>query len=373
MKIVSVMTSAAHGGAEYAAVDMLDALHERGHETLLLTNQIELVDGRGVRARKVELGPKLSRSSYRQLGLRWPGLALRLRAELQREYPYDVLIVHYKKEQLLSALMPGHLRAQLVWAEWGPVPQEMRHGVARLAYVSAARRAPQVLAVSAGTRDSVCSLGVPAERVQVVPNAVRVEQSHFNPAGRERVRAANLIPSDALVVGCVARLHPKKRNDVAVDAVVQLARPDVHLIIAGEGAAEAELRRRAGPLGERAHFLPNPGNEIADVLSAFDVAVFCPSPSEGAPLAVIHSMLASRPCIATAREGAGGLILPGMGTILSPENSPGALAEVLRGYLADPSRREREGELARRFAEQTYSAPVVAAQIERLLLPRRAC
>ncbi len=63
MKIVSVMTSDAHGGAEYAAVDMLDALHERGHETVLLTNLPELVDGRGVRARRIDLGRKLSNSS----------------------------------------------------------------------------------------------------------------------------------------------------------------------------------------------------------------------------------------------------------------------------------------------------------------------
>ncbi len=372
MKIVSVMTSDAHGGAEYAAVDMLDALHERGHETVLLTNLPELVDGRGVRARRIDLGRKLSNSSYRRLGLRWPQLALRLRAELEHERPYDVLLVHYKKEQLLSALLPAQLRAQLVWAEWGPVPKQMRRGLARVLYVMAARRATHVLAVSAGTRDSICEVGVPAARVQVVPNAVRVEQSRFSAQGRVRVRSAHQIPADALVIGCVARLHPKKRNDVAVDAVVRLGWPNVHLIIAGEGEAEADLRRRAHPLGERAHFLPNPGNDIANVLSACDVAVFCPSPTEGAPLAVIHSMLASRPCIAAAREGAGGLIVPGTGTIVSPENDPAALAAALRDYLEDPARREREGAQGRELAERTYGAATVAVQIERLLLLRDA-
>lgn len=367
MKIVSVMTSAAQGGAEYAAVDMLDALSARGHDTVLLTDQPGLVDGRDVRSRRVELGPKLSLSTYRALGRRWPQLQRRLRAELERESPYDVLIMHYKKEQLLAATLPRRLRAQLVWAEWGPVPSQMSHGAGRIAYAAASRRASLVLAVSAGTRDSICAAGVAPARVHVVPNAIRVDEDHFSAPGRERVRSEHGIPADALVIGCVSRLHPHKRNDVAVDAVIALERPDVHLIIAGDGECQEDLRRRARPLGDRAHFLPTPGRDIANVFSAFDVSVICPSHVEGRPLAVIHSMLAARPCVATASAGVIGLIAPGTGTVVSPGNDPAALAAVLRTYLDDPFRRETEGAQGRRVAEQVYAAPIVAAQIETLL------
>jgi glycosyltransferase involved in cell wall biosynthesis len=367
MKIVSVMTSDAHGGAEFAAVDMLAALSDRGHETVLLTNQPDVVTGRGVWARAIELGPKLSRASFRGLSLRWPALALRLRHELEREWPYDVLVVHYKKEQLLAATLPERLRAHLIWAEWGPVPKELRHGTARLAYLAAARRARLVMAVSAGTRDSICAVGVSADRVHLVPNALRVDESRFSEAGRARVRTEHRIPLEALVIGCISRFHHKKRNDVAVDAVVRLGRADVHLIMAGEGEAESDLRSRARTLGDRAHFLPTPGTDIANVCSAFDISLFCPSPTEGAPLAVIHAMLASRPCLATAPEGVEGLIVPGAGTIVSPENDPRALADALRGYLDDGARRQREGATARRIAEDRFAAPAVAARIEALL------
>ncbi len=197
------------------------------------------------------------------------------------------------------------------------------------------------------------------------------QESRFSESGRERVRAAHGIPLDAPVVGCISRLHPKKRNDVVVDGVVRLGRDDVHLVIAGEGETEAELRRRAEPLGERAHFLPTPGSEITNVFSAFDVAVFCPSPTEGAPLAVIYSMLASRACVATAAEGVAGLIQPGTGTIVSPENDPDALAAVLLEYLDDEPRRAREGAAARELAEGAFAAPVVAELAERLLIGRR--
>ena len=366
------MTSEARGGAEYAAVDMLEALGGRGHDTVLLTDQPSLVDGRRVLARRIDLGPKLSRSSYRTLGLHWPQLTLRLRSALEREWPYDVLFVHFKKEQLLASLLPARLRAELAWAEWGPVPLEMRHGPGRLAYVAASRRAPLVLAVSERTRDSICAAGVSAARVHIVPIAIEIDHYRFSEQGRARIRGEHGIPLGAPVIGCVSRLHHKKRNDVLVDAVVALARSDVHLIIAGEGEAEWDLRDRARALGDRAHFLPTPGNDIAGVCSAFDVAVFCPSPAEGAPLAVIHSMLASRPCVATAAEGVVGLISPGAGAIVSPENDAAALADELRGYLDDPARREQEGSAARRIAERLYAAPAVAAQIESLLVTAAA-
>lgn len=367
MKIVSVMTSDAAGGGEFAAVNMLDALTKRGHETVLLTNQAEVAAGRDIGVRAIDLGRKLSSASYRRLALRSPMLLSHLRRELEREWPYDVLVVHFKKEQLLASILPRRLRAKLLWAEWGPVPRQMLHGPGRWAYLAAARRADLILAVSAGTRDSVCSLGVPAGQVHVVPNALPVPESYFSETGRWRVRHQHGIPVDGLVVGCVSRFHPKKRNDVAIDAVVRLGRDDVHLVMAGDGEAQHDLRRRARPLGERAHFLPTPGREIADVCSSFDVSVFCPSPTEGAPLAVIHSMLASRPCLATADEGVAGLIVPGAGAISSPEHDPAAVAALLRDYLDDPARRASEGAAARAIADRLFAAPTVAAQIEALI------
>jgi glycosyltransferase involved in cell wall biosynthesis len=367
MKVVSVMTSDGAGGGEFAAVNMLEALSHRGHETVLLTNQAEVADGRNVEVRSIDLGRKLSRDSFRALAAQTPSLLTRLRRELEREWPYDALVVHFKKEQLLASLLPQRLRASLVWAEWGPVPRQMLNGPGRWAYLAAARRADLILAVSAGTRDSVCAVGVPGPQVHVIPNALPVPESYFSQAGRIRVRQEHGIPPDSLVVGCVSRFHAKKRNDVAVDAVVGLDRDDVHLIMAGEGEAEADLRRRARPLGDRAHFLPTPSRDIANVCSSFDVSVFCPSPTEGAPLAVIHSMLASRPCLATADEGVAGLIVPGAGAICSPEHDPSALAQLLRAYLDDPARRASEGATAHTVADRLFAAPTVAAQIEALI------
>jgi glycosyltransferase involved in cell wall biosynthesis len=366
MKIVSVMTTDSSGGAEFAALEMLEALRLRGHDTVMLTDMPGIGRDTGVQVVPIDLGPKLSTRTWMGLALRWPLLLRTLRRALLAQAPYDVLMVHYKKEQLLAGMLPSKLRRTLVWAEWGPLPFPMRKGLPRRAYLAAAERAPLVMAVSEGTRRSVTDVGVDPAKVIVVPNVLRTDEIQYTAEGRERVRAQLGIPADAFVVGCISRFHPKKRNDVVVSAVGSLQSPRVHLILAGDGETEGELRELAAPLGERAHFIATPGREVPEVLSAFDVSVFCPSPTEGAPRAVILGMLASRPCLSTGAEGVSDMITPEIGGIASPENDPASLRALLERYLDDPERLQREGRAAREHAEATYAAPVVAQKIEEL-------
>ncbi|HEY2436662.1 MAG TPA: glycosyltransferase, partial [Solirubrobacteraceae bacterium] len=188
MKIVSVMTTDSSGGAEFAAMEMLEALRQRGHETVMLTDMPGMGRDTAVQVRPVSLGPKLSTRSWIGLAVRWPILLGRLRRALQAEAPYDVLMVHYKKEQLLAGMLPQALRRTVVWAEWGPVPFPLRKGLPRRAYLRAADRAALVTAISEGTRSSVAEVGVDASRIVVVPNVLRTEEIRFSEEGRSRVR-----------------------------------------------------------------------------------------------------------------------------------------------------------------------------------------
>jgi glycosyltransferase involved in cell wall biosynthesis len=366
LKIVSVMTTDASGGAEFAAVEMLQALRGRGHETVLLSDMPGIGRGTDVTVVGIDTGPKLSTRTWSRLAMRWPLLLKRFSSALADQLPYDVLLVHYKKEQLMAGMLPKRLRATTVWAEWGPVPLPLRRGIPRLAYLAAATRTTLVMAISEGTRKSVAGVGV-AQKMVVVPNVMRSDEIRYTEEGRARVRRELGIPNDAFVVGCISRFHRKKRNDVVVDAVREMEHPRVHLILAGDGETEQQLRELAAPLGERAHFISTPGSEVPDVLSAFDVSVFCPSPTEGAPRAVILGMLASRPCLATGAEGVADMISDDIGGIANPENTPASLRALLERYVENPERVQREGAAARAYAERTYAAPVVAEAIEKLL------
>ncbi len=366
MKIVSVMTGAARGGAEFAAVELLDALIGRGHEAVMLSDWDGIGRDTRVEVRPLAIGPKLSTRSWATLGVRLPALRRRLRLALEAELPYDLLLLHYKKEQLLAPTLPAGLRPQVAWAEWGPVPRQLGRGPGGRLYARASREVDPVLAISAGTRQSVIDAGVDAAKVTVLPNALRIERLGFDPAGRGRVRERLGIGDDEFVVGCTSRFHPKKRLDVLIDAVAELD-DRAHLILAGTGETEAELRRRAAPLGPRAHFLPTPGDDPSELFSAFDVCAFCPSPTEGSPTSVVLGMLASRTCVATAAEGVSDLLGDGVGTIAKPENDAVAVAAALAEYAADPERVRREGERAAHRAGERFDASTVAERAESLI------
>lgn len=374
MKIVSVLTTASQGGAEFAAVQLLDALAGRGHETVMLTNQQGIVRETRVRERPIALGPKLSRR-WGALAAGAPALRGRLARALEAEAPYDVLLVHFKKEQLLASTLPERLRPSIAWAEWGPVPYPLRKGVPGRVYARAGRSAGVVLAISDETKRTVVEAGVPADRVHVVPNVVFTDEVRYDETGRRRVRAELGIPEDAFVIGCVSRFNTKKRNDVAVGTALALdsdpGTAPVHLIMAGEGETEGDLREQAAPLGDRAHFLPTPGDTIPELLSAFDVSVFCPSPTEGAPRAIILAMLCERPVVATGAEGAAGLLTASTGSIADPENDVEATARLVRGYRDDPARAREVGAAARRRAAELHDADVIASRLERLLADAR--
>lgn len=365
-RIVSIQTTAERGGAEYANVDLLAGLKRRGHDVVLLTNLPDLVVGTSVPARPLHIGPKLARRSVARLALQLPLILLRLVFALRAERP-AVTILNFKKEQLLCALLPRRLTGEIVWIEWGPVPPPMRRGPARSLYALAARRARAVLAVSAGTAQTVRNTGVPDANVLVIPDLVNLHEVAFDACARERARSALGVDDQTLVVGCIARFQRRKRTDVLIDAMAHLD-DGVLLLLAGEGEEEPALRERAARYGERVRFVPNVRGHVEEFLSGCDLLAFAPSPTEAdKPRVIVMAQLAGLPIVATHPEGAGVLREPGLGTIVSPHNDPGAVAAVLVEYRSDPQRRRREGEAASRAIRESFDPEATLGRVEEAL------
>ncbi|MGI8511706.1 MAG: glycosyltransferase family 4 protein [Solirubrobacteraceae bacterium] len=366
LHVVSVQTTNEKGGGEYANVNLLEALAQRGSRVKLLTNMPELADGTSVPTQQIDLGPKLSRRTVRRVVAGFaPGvvrLARALRREA-REAPIDVLLLHFKKEQLMGPLLPRGLVGAIVWAEWGPLPLPLRTGALRRAYALAARSARLVLAVSDSTRASLLDAGIPPRKVVVVPPLVDAGTIRFDADARERRRREWGVGAGTFVVGCISRLHASKRNDVVIDALEHLP-DDVILVIAGSGEDEAELRERAERFGDRVRFLPTPRGYVHEILSACEVQVFAPQPLEGLPRAIIFGQLTERPILVTEASKVTGLVPDGTGSSVEPANDPAALAALLMEYRSDPERRAREGSAGRRFALERYDTQRATDQVD---------
>ncbi len=368
--IVSIQTTNERGGAEYANVDLIDALAQRGHDVTLLTNVPDIARGMNVRVHEIDLGPKLGRHSIARTLLQVPLTLVRLAVRLREERPVDITLLHFKKEQLLCSLLPRRLTGEIVWAEWGPVPMPMRRGPARWLYAMAARRVKGVMAISRGTMQTVIDAGVDPAKVKVIPNLVDVHDVRFDGGSRTRLRGQWGIEEDTLVIGCISRFQVRKRNDVVIDAMSHLD-GDVILLLAGEGDQEQALRTRAQHHGDRVRFLPNVRGHVEAFLSACDLLVFAPSPTEGEPRVIVMSQLVGVPVIATDPEGAEGLIPDGGGTIVWPHHDSRALAAVIASYRDDPERRRAEGRRAREVTLESHDQERTLSAVEEVLGLRR--
>jgi glycosyltransferase involved in cell wall biosynthesis len=181
----------------------------------------------------------------------------------------------------------------------------------------------------------VIGWGVPASRVSVIPNPVPA----VGPA-RDRAAARRRFELDSTVVLAFAgRFGPQKALDVAVEAVETTA--GVTLVLAGQGGTEAELRRRAQPLGDRVRFLgPLPRDDVLDLFAAADASVL-PSAWENLPHAVLESLAVGTPVLATAVGGVPELVEDGVNGLVVAADDPSAFRGAVERFARDPDLRAR--------------------------------
>ena len=134
---------------------------------------------------------------------------------------------------------------------------------------------------------------------------------------RQAAREKFKLPTDRVLLGCAARLHPHKRLDAAIRLLPD--QPSWHLALAGQGTDEARLRRLADDLNvsDRLHLLGEIApRQMADFLACLDVFVF-PTQAETFGLAAVEAANAGVPSVVTD--------LPVLREVLSFEGKPTAL------------------------------------------------
>jgi glycosyltransferase involved in cell wall biosynthesis len=222
----------------------------------------------------------------------------------------------------------------------------------------AAARGAHVHAVSRFVGDEVAAVvGVPPERVHVVPQAVTPLAPGDASRGRDLAGGGDYV----LAVGTV---EPRKDYPTLVAAMARLAGevPGVGLVIAGgegwgsDALDEALARTATGPLVRRLGYVSTA--DKADLLAGARVLAY-PSRYEGFGFVPLEAMAAGVPVVAT-RAGAVPEVV-GDAAVLCPVGDADALADALAVVLVDEARRaELVGAGRRRAAAFTWPATVDA-------------
>lgn len=207
-----------------------------------------------------------------------------------------------------------------------------------------ATEADHVLAITAQVRDELVARGVPAERIELAPNAVNEQE--FVPLPLDRQYAQRMgIALDRPIIGFAGSVVAYEGLDTLLDAVRMLRDDDVavQVVIAGSGAAEADLKSRTEELGllEDVSFLGRvPATDIPRLMSLMDVMP-CPRHSTTvtelvSPLKPLEALSSGKVVILSDVAPQADLIPPGSGRgFLVPAGDAAALAAQIQQVLDD--------------------------------------
>lgn len=355
-------------GAEPATIcQLLHSLHVGGAEVLAarLARQLQgsfrflfvCLDTLGT------LGEELRGEGFpvEVLGRR-PGLdgrcAWRLSRLLRRERVGLVHAHQYTPFFYALAARLFHRRPALLFTEHGrhfpDFPRKKRMLVNRLLI----EKRDAVVGVGEAVRQALIhNEGIPEHRVGVIYNGIDLSRFARTSPDRNAVRRELGVKPTDLVLLQVARLDYLKDHATAIRTVQRVAqqRPDVHLLLAGEGpehsAIEAMVKQQN--LGDQVRLL-GLRSDVTRLLAAADLFLLT-SISEGIPLTVIEAMAAGLPVVSTNVGGVGEVMVDPETGLLAPAGDDAALAAHILRLSADPALSRRMGQKGRERAQALFS------------------
>jgi glycogen(starch) synthase len=330
------------GGLEVFSTRLLAALRARGHDILVVTSHANLAlpdadEYDGIPVRRFPFQEVLTTRNLPKM------LEIRRRVStLKRAFAPDV--VHVKMTSVATSTlfqvetMDAPAAPTLVTLQGAvnasAVDPETLHG--RLL-----RRADWVTAVSGATLAGARAL-VPeiADRSSVVYNNLDVPLLSPSPLPRERP-----------TVLCVGRLTAEKGFDVAVSALAGVCRrrPDVSLIIGGDGPERPFLERQAAELGlaGQIEFLGwIPPARVPAVIDTASVVVV-PSREEAFGIVALEAAAMARPVVATRVGGLPEVVVHGCTGLLVEREDAAAVEAAVEWLLGHPEAAARMGAAAR--------------------------
>jgi glycosyltransferase involved in cell wall biosynthesis len=361
MRIFLLSTSMGMGGADQQILILARAMLARGHQVRIVAlaplGPMGLeAQGDGIPTESLEL-----RRSVGDI----PRI-LRL-VRMIRAWRPDVVHSHMVHANLLArALRPMTRVPALV----STIHSINDGGPLRMAaYRFTSGLADRITIISRLAADRYLAIGaVPAERMQVVPNAVDTDRFRRLPDARAALRS-ELGLGDAFVWLAVGRFEEAKDYPTMIAAFARLsaARPGSRLLLVGKGSLKEEVERLlvANGLGDRVRFL-GVRRDVPELMSAAD-GYLLSSAWEGMPVVLLEAAAVELPVVSTRVGGVAEVVEDGTTGVLVPPGDPAALAAAMEKIEALPTdARAAMGARGRALVEQRYGTTSIMQVWERL-------
>ncbi|WAC19812.1 glycosyltransferase family 4 protein [Luteolibacter sp. SL250] len=191
------------------------------------------------------------------------------------------------------------------------------------------------------------------DAIRSVPTGVVSSPKDHN--AHDEIRSRLGLPRNARIICQVSILRSWKGHVHLLDAfgLAAAGRPDLHLVIVGDGNMGTELRKKAGAMevSRRIHFTghvedPYPWFQAADIMTLASTG------GEGVPQSALQAFACGKPFVGTTVGGIPDIVRHEVNGLLVPPADPQAMADAFARLLDD----DRFAATLGMEAERTFDA-----------------
>jgi 1,2-diacylglycerol 3-alpha-glucosyltransferase len=363
----------------------VEQMQSLGHEVHLIAPDYEISTQdeswiKRIPARSIYFDPEDKLMKY--------GEAMKLFSSIEQE-KYDIIhvhtpfVAHYLGLKLASKLnipcietyhtfFEDYLHHYLPW-----MPKSCAKGMARLISKRQCNAVDAIVAPSSPMLEVLRGYGVKVTS-EVIPTGL--QSGSFKPADGKAFRLQYGIAIDRPMLLYVGRVAFEKNIEFLLEMTKLLIekRPDVLLVVAGEGPAEASLHKlvKALDIEQNVKFIGylDRNKELNACYESADVFVFS-SKSETQGLVLLEAMAQGTPVVAIAELGTASILIEGKGALIAPDDLL-KFSEKVYQLLMYPEHRFELGKQAKAYVLDKWTAKLQAERMIKFyskILANKSC
>ena len=343
MKILHVETGRHFLGGPQQVIYLINALRERGHESILVCPPDSGID-----------------SVARQNGIRVQNLFCAGDLDLPFAYRLTQFIKTQKADLVHCHSRRGADVLGGIAASFADVPAVVSRRVdnTELRVVAGLRYRPfkKVIAISEAIAEVLRDRGIEDDRLEVIRSAVDSAAFATTP-DCATFRDEFGIPDGTFMIAAAGQLIPRKGYSFLLEAASKLkaTNPDFRLLIFGEGYLNNQLRAQASSLGlgEVVAFVGY-RDDLDSFVGCFDLFVH-PATNEGLGVATLKAAAAGVPVVACNAGGIPEAVEHDVTGLLVPPEDADALHTAIAALMGDDELRARFGKAGRERMQNDFS------------------
>ncbi|MGI9013118.1 MAG: glycosyltransferase [Phycisphaerales bacterium] len=367
----------ADGGVVRAVLDICSLMAQSGHDITILTGDGSDVSAEWLRESQHHPSVVLLPDHADGSGARFSEGALALAEEVIAKA--DVVHLHtvWDRANLqCGALATRHNVRYVITAhgmldDWSMAQRALKKRLYHFMFLRSFFREAHAVHLTASHEKTQAERWFPKEKGVVIPLIFDLEPYRELPGSGPARAAIAALKTPGPKVLFLSRIHPKKSVEVLIDAIAKVRSmpgcSETQLLIAGTGDAayEAQLKEQVEQLGlhEHVHFLGLVVGE--EKISLFETAdVFAlPTSQENFGFVLVEALATQTPVVTTKGvdiwpelEASGGALIE--------DRSADVFARAIGALLLDSPRRERMGEVGRKWVFEYLEPSHIVKQFE---------